>query len=225
MLRKALADAERLGLVPRNAAGAAKPPTVTPTEHQTWDSDQLMQFFELMATDRLFAVYVLAATTGMRRGEVLGLRWCDTDLDAAQLAVRQTVTTVSYRPVITTPKTTRSRRVIDLDEHTVKVLQDHRRRQYDEKRAAGPTWSDDNDLVFRDDLGDVINPDWFSTEFARQVKVSGLPKTRFHDLRHSYATLALKGGYSSEGRLRTPWPCHRRHHARPLLPRHTSHRS
>lgn len=194
VLRKALADAERLGLVPRNAAAAAKPPTVTTAEQQTWDSDQLVQFFEFMAEDRLYAAYVLAATTGMRRGEVLGLRWSDVDLDAAQLAILQTVTTVNYKPVVTTPKTKRSRRVIYLDGHTVDVLQAHRRGQYDEKRTAGPAWSDDNNLIFRDDLGDLINPDWFSAEFARQVKASGLPKIRFHDLRHSYATLALKAG-------------------------------
>ncbi len=193
---KALAplDAERLGLAPRNAAAAAKPPAAQPVEHQTWDSDQLVQFFEHVTDDRFFAPYVLAATTGMRRGEVLGLRWSDVDIDANQLAVRQTVMTVSYQPVITTPKTKRSRRVVYLDDHTVDVLRSHRRRQVDERKAAGPAWSDEHDLVFRDDLGDVVNPDWFSREFARQVKASGLGRIRFHDLRHSYATLALKAG-------------------------------
>ena len=194
VLRKALADAERLGLVPRNAAAAAKPPAVGSVEHLTWSSDQLVLFFDHVAADRFLAAYVLAATTGMRRGEVLGLRWSDVDLDAGQLAVLQTVTTVSYRPVITTPKTKRSRRVVYLDDHTVDVLRAHNRRQVDERKAAGPTWSDEHDMVFRDELGDVVNPDWFSREFARQVRLSGLPKIRFHDLRHSYATLALKAG-------------------------------
>ena len=194
VLRKALADAERLGLIPRNAAAAAKPPTVQPVEQKTWDSDQLVQFFEAMADDRFFAAYVLAATTGMRRGEVLGLRWSDVDLDGGQLAVLQTVTTVNYKPVVTTPKTKRSRRVVYLDEHTINVLRAHRRRQTDEKKAAGPAWSDEHDLIFRDEIGDMINPDWFSREFTRQVKASGLSKIRFHDLRHSYATLALKAG-------------------------------
>ncbi|MEM9653701.1 MAG: site-specific integrase [Actinomycetota bacterium] len=194
VLRKALADAERLGLVPRNAAAAAKPPTVQPKEQQTWDSDQLVQFFETVGDDLFFAAYVLAATTGMRRGEVLGLRWSDVDLDGGQLAVRQTVTTVNYKPVITTPKTKRSRRVVYLDEHTINVLRAQRRHQTDERRAAGKAWSDEHDLIFRDELGDMINPDWFSREFTRQVKLSGLPKIRFHDLRHSYATLALKAG-------------------------------
>ncbi|MFV0525867.1 MAG: tyrosine recombinase XerC [Acidimicrobiales bacterium] len=91
VLRKALSDAERLGLVPRNAAAAAKPPTVRTKDYQTWDSDQLVQFFAHVADDRYAAAYVVAATTGMRRGEVLGLRWSDVDLDAGQLAVRQTV--------------------------------------------------------------------------------------------------------------------------------------
>ena len=84
--------------------------------------------------------------------------------------------------------------MVFVDDHTVYALRAHRRRQALERKAAGPAWSDEHDLVFRHDLGDVINPDWFSREFARQVKASGLPKIRFHDLRHSYATLALKAG-------------------------------
>lgn len=148
VLPKALADAERLGLMQRNAAAAAKPPAPEPVEHQTWDSDQIMQFFQAMAEDRLYAADVLAATTGMRRGEVLGLRWADADLDSNQLAILQTITTVNYKHVVTTPKTKRSRRVIYLDDHTTDALRAHRRQQYEEKKGAGPTWSDEHDLVF-----------------------------------------------------------------------------
>ncbi len=194
VLRKALADAERLGLVARNAASAAKPPTSTPPEQQTWDSDQIVQFFEHLADDRLLAAYVLAATTGMRRGEVLGLRWVDVDLDANQLAIRQTLTTVNYRPVITTPKSKRSSRVIYLDAHTTEMLRMHRRRQTEERQALPGTWDDTHDLVVRDEIGQPVNPDWFSKEFRRHVTAAALPPIRFHDLRHSYATLALKAG-------------------------------
>lgn len=194
VLRKALADAERLGMVARNAAGAAKPPTSRPPEQQTWDSDQIVHFFESVAEDRLVAAYVLAATTGMRRGEVLGLRWSDVDLDACQLAIRQTLTTVNYQPVIATPKSKRSVRVIYLDDHTVEALRLHRRQQLNERQALPGTWDDSHDLVFRDEVGEPLNPDWFSREFRRRVDASGLPSIRFHDLRHSYATLALKAG-------------------------------
>ncbi|MEM7339786.1 MAG: tyrosine-type recombinase/integrase [Actinomycetota bacterium] len=194
VLRKALADAERLGMVARNAASAARPPTSRPPEQRTWDSDQIAQFFQNVAEDRLRASYILAATTGMRRGEVLGLRWADVDLDARQLAIRQTLTTVNYQPVIAAPKSKRSVRVIYLDDHSVDVLRSHRRRQVEERQALPGTWDGSHDLVFRDEVGEPINPDWFSREFTRRVKASGLPSIRFHDLRHSYATLALKAG-------------------------------
>lgn len=97
------------------------------------------------------------------------------------MAILQTVTTVNYEPVVATPKTKRSRRVIYLDDHTIGVLRTHRRQQYDEKRIAGPAWADINDLVFRDNLGDIINPDWFSAEFVNGAFCAGRlfgPRTR-----------------------------------------------
>jgi integrase len=194
VLRKALADAERLGLVPRNVAAVAKPPVARRDPRRTWSSDEVREFFSFVKGDRLFAAYVLLATTGMRRGEVLGLRWSDLDLDAGELAVVHTVTTVGYVPVVSTPKTNRSRRVVYLDEETVRVLRDHRRRQREDRLAAGPAWQDGVDFVFRDELGALVHPDWFTREFGRQVRLSGLPAIRLHDLRHTYATLALKAG-------------------------------
>jgi integrase len=146
--------------------------------------------------DRFFAAYVLFATTGMRRGEVLGLRWYDLDLDLddCRLSVVHTITTVSHKPVLSTPKTKRSRRAIYLDANPVDVLRAHRDAQRAERQEAGPAWVDDLDLVFRDELGRLVHPDWFSKEFRRQVDSSDLPPIRLHDLRHTYATLALQGG-------------------------------
>ena len=194
VLRKALADGMRLGVVTRNVAASAKPPRSTPTEHETWSGDQLAEFFASIAEDRLYAAFVLAATTGMRRGEVMGVRWSDIDFDSNMLSIVQTITTVDYQPVVSTPKTKRSRRVVFLDEQTIGVLKAHRTAQREEKKAAGEDWDNSHDLIFRDELGCLVNPDWFSTDFARKVRQSGLPKIRLHDLRHSYATLALKAG-------------------------------
>lgn len=194
VLRKALADAERLGMVTRNPAASAKPPVVRRKEFQTWTGDQIRQFFEEVHDDRLFAAYVLFATTGMRRGEVLGVRWSDVDLGNAQLAVVHTLTTVEYRPVISTPKTKRSRRVVYLDDESIRQLRAHRLRQDVERKQAGPDWCDDIDLVFRDELGRPLNPDWFSADFTRRLRSTDLPKIRLHDLRHTHATLALKAG-------------------------------
>ena len=153
VLRKALDDAERLGLVQRNAAAVARPPVAQRTEQQTWSADNLRAFFTHVADDRLYPAYVLLATTGMRRGEVLGLRWSDVDLEHQQLAVVNTLTTVYYRPILSTPKTKRSRRVIYLDPATIEVLRGHQAHQQAERVAAGPDWYHEIDFVFRDELG------------------------------------------------------------------------
>ena len=194
VLRKALADAERLGIVPRNAASAARAPTVTRPEFTTWSSDDVKAFLGSVRDDRLYAAFVVLATTGMRRGEVLGLRWRDVDFDVAQLAVVQTLTTVRWEAIISPPKTQRSRRTIYLDAHTVAVLKEHRRDQRAEEGVAGGSWDSGNDLVFRDELGRPVHPDWFSREFERLVRIGGVPRIRLHDLRHTHATLALKAG-------------------------------
>jgi integrase len=194
VLRKALADAERLGLVNRNAASAARPPTTAPSEQTTWSTDELKEFFVAIREHRLYAAFVVLATTGMRRGEVLGLRWADVDLDGDRLAVVQTLVTVGNDPAFSPPKTARSRRLIYLDAQTVAVLREHRRRQRKERLAAGPGWDSESDLVFRDELGRLVHPDWFSREFRRVVDEAEARPIRLHDLRHTYATLALKAG-------------------------------
>ena len=194
VLRKALSDAERLGLVQRNAAAAARGPAVERPEFTVWSSDDLRQFFATAKSNRLYAAYVLLATTGMRRGEVIGVRWKDIDLDSAQLAIVQTLTDVNGRLTMSTPKTTRSRRVIYLDDTTVAVLRQHRKRQREDQLAAGPDWAATGDLAFTDEFGLPIRPEWFSKEFGRLVAASGVPRIRLHDVRHTYATLALKAG-------------------------------
>jgi integrase len=194
VLRRALADAERLGLVARNAAAVARPPALSRVEFPAWSSDELGAFLEFVADDRLSAAWVLLASTGMRRGEVLGLRWAHVDLDDASLSVVSSLTTVGNVPVFSEPKTAKSRRRISLDRETVEELRRHRKRQRVEKVAAGPAWANEADLVFTDELGGLVNPDWFSREFARLADAAGLPHIRLHDLRHSYATVALKAG-------------------------------
>jgi integrase len=147
VLRKALADAERLGLVVRNVAAVARPPAVRRSEQRTWSAEELRRFLGAIAGDRLEAAFVLLATTGMRRGEVLGLRWADTDLPARRLSVVQTLTTVNNELLLTAPKTAKSRRRIALDPHTAVSLRDHKRREAEEHLAAGALWDGTSDLV------------------------------------------------------------------------------
>ncbi len=195
VLHRALADAERLGLVARNAAHVAQGPAVERTEAATWTADELARFLDHVATDRLLAAYVLLATTGMRRGEVLGLRWSDIDLAGASLSVRQTLQSVDGEIVIGAAKTNRSRRRIALDPSTVRMLEAHRRRQHEERLLLGPAWDGQDDLVFCNADGSPVHPDRFTRAFERHVAAAGLPPLRGpHNLRHTWATLALQAG-------------------------------
>jgi integrase len=139
IIRRALADAARWSLVQRNVADQADPPTIRSTapEMKTWTADALSRFLDLVSEDRLYAAWALAATTGIRRGEVLGLRWSDVDLDASRLAVRQTLVSVAYETRFSTPKTARSRRSVSLDATTVAALRAHRKQQLEERMAWG----------------------------------------------------------------------------------------
>ena len=194
VLRKALADAERLGLVPRNAAAAARGPTVRRPELSTWSSDQLKSFSKVAQDSRLRNVFTILATTGMRRGEALGLRWGDIDFDSSQIAIVQTVSTVDGAIVVGQPKTSGSRRTVYVHDATIRALRQQRQLQAAERLAAGPVWEADNDLVFRSVTGGPENPDVVSHRFKQLVAEAGLPRIRLHDLRHTNATLSLKAG-------------------------------
>lgn len=145
-----------------------------------------------MRDDRLYALWHLAAMTGMRRGELLGLRWQDIDLKSKRVAVRQTVISVAYEVTVTTPKS-HSARVIDIDAATIEVLHEHRRQQEAECAAAGTDYVD-NERVFRKSDGSAIHPDVMRTMFDYRVKRSGVRRIRFHDLRHTHATIGLRAG-------------------------------
>ncbi|MCA1846979.1 MAG: site-specific integrase, partial [Actinobacteria bacterium] len=134
----------------------------------------------------------LAAMTGMRRGEVLGLRWHDLDLDAGRLAIRHTLVSVAYEIRDSTPKTHQAR-VVDLDPNTVEHLRAHRSRQATEPGVWGPGYQE-GELLFRKEDGSPVHPDSFTQSFDAEVRRSGLPRIRLHDLRHTHATIALQAG-------------------------------
>jgi integrase len=192
-VRRALADATRWNLTARNVALQASPPSPARPEMRTWTAEQLRQFLEHVADDRLSAMWLLAASTGMRRGEVVGLRWADVDLDAARLAVRQTRVTVGHQVHVNEPKTAKGRRSIALDPATVEALRGHRRQQLAERLAWGPSWADSG-LVFVRENGQPLHPREVTRAFSRHVLAAGLPVLPLHGLRHTHATLALQAG-------------------------------
>ncbi len=195
ILHKVLADAVDTGVVAINVAERAKPPRPRArlaTEITFWEPDQLRAFLETIRGHRLEAAWHLAAMTGMRRGEVLGLRWKDADLDTARISVRQALISVAYEIIVSTPKNHQAR-VIDLDSGTAQQLQTHRQRQQFERAEWGSDYLG-QDLVFCKEDGTPMHPHTFSQAFDRLVAKTDLPRIRLHDLRHTHATIALRAG-------------------------------
>lgn len=144
--------------------------------------------------DPLEALYLLALTTGMRQGELLSLKWADVDLEAGHVQVRSSVRKGKEGFVFSEPKTSASRRQVALTMSAVAALYRHRACQLEQRMADGPLWQD-NDLVFPDVFGMPFNGiTLLRREFLPLLKRAGLPLIRFHDLRHTAATLMLLKG-------------------------------
>jgi integrase len=193
VLHRALKDAVRWGRLVRSPADMADPPASTRTRVQAWTAKELGRFLDHVREDRLFPLWRLAATTGMRRGELAGTTWRCLDLDSRRLSVEQQLLPtrggVSFGP----PKSTRSRRTIALDDVTVAALREHRETQALERDFAGPAYAD-QDLVFADELGGPIHPQRLTEWFGMRRKAAGIPTGTLHVLRHTAATLALTEG-------------------------------
>lgn len=187
VLHRAFRDAVRWELIDRNPAASADPPKLRAAhqvEFSTWSAAELGRFLEIARDDPLYVLWLLLASTGMRRGEALGLRWCDVDLGRGQAAIRQTVVSHNYRIALSEPKTARGRRVVALDDYTVKVLVAY-------KQFRQPS---EEDLLFGYTTGYPLNPIDVSKRFRTMCEEAELRRIRLHDLRHTHATLALQAG-------------------------------
>ena len=193
IVHRALRDAVRWGYVARNVADAVHPPRGRSPEMRVWTPQQLRAFLAHVRTDRLYAAWLLVATTGMRRGELAGLRWVDVDLVAGRVSPRRPRVVVNYAVEVSEPKTAKGRRVLALDAVTVAALREHQARQAEERAMVGAGWQDTG-LVFTRPDGSLIHPDLISDWFERLARAASLPRIRLHDVRHSYASAALAAG-------------------------------
>src|SRR5262249_3555375 len=151
--------------------------------------EQVAKLLDATRTHPSAALYVLAVTTGMRQGELLGLRWADIDLDGARLTIRRSLQRQRGAGLVfIEPKTARSRRPIVLSQRAVAALRAHRKRQVEERLAAGPRWQD-RDLVFATRDGGPHDPSYQTAVFKQALAAAKLPPIRFHDMRHTAATL------------------------------------
>ncbi len=196
VFHRAFVHAVKLGSLARNPDDATTPPKPQHKEMRFLDENQAQQFLIVAKTqnDRFYTLYYLAIATGMRQGELLGLKWADLDREKGELQVQRQLTKKKGGGFeLTTPKTRAGIRRINLGQNTLKVLQEHRQAQFLEMQAAGIYWQD-QDLMFPSKIGtpmDRSNMRWF---FKGLLKSAGLPNIRFHDLRHTAASLMLNNG-------------------------------
>jgi len=198
ILHKALESAVKWQLVPRNVADAVEAPKKAPTEMAILSEEQVNEMIKLTLDSAYFPQIVLAILTGMRRGEIYGLRWRDVDLVEGIITVRQASQYTKEKGIFfKEPKTTSSRRSLDVSDYVVTVLRKVKVEQNKCKLAYGEHYHEESgDLIFTQPDGRPQHPDSISSWFPEFIEKNGLPRVRFHDLRHSHASLLLKNGES-----------------------------
>jgi integrase len=187
-LNQAVSD----GLIPRNAAGTVRPPRPRKEEIRPLGREQVRTFLDTVSGDRLEALYVVAVTAGLRRGELQGLKWDDVDLEAGTIQVRRTLSEPRGRYIFEAPKSGKGRS-IRLTLRATVALRVHRKRQLEERMQKAGLWQE-HGLVFPSGIGTPLLGGNLNRAFKAVLRRSGLPEIRFHDLRHTTATLLLRQG-------------------------------
>ncbi|SFX82339.1 Site-specific recombinase XerD [Thermoactinomyces sp. DSM 45891] len=193
ILKKALKRAFEWGMIEKDIASLIKSPRIPSPETTIWTRDEMNKFLSIAKERKLYVVYVLAIYTGMRKGEILALKWKDCDLDQREVTINKTLTLVDYQLAFDDPKTTRSKRIISLPEFAATCLKRHKAQQNQDKLKMGTGYKE-NDLVVATNEGNPLYPTSINADFNSIIKNTFLPKIRFHDLRHSHATLLLQMG-------------------------------
>lgn len=195
VIRKAIGDAERKGILQRNVARLADKPSTAQldTERPAWTPDELRTFLGAAEGDELFALYRLAALTGMRRSELCGLRWEDVNLADQTVRVRQTLGVTNGVPGVSSPKSRRSRRVVDIDDRTTDIMRAHWGQQRQDAEFVGKGWTETG-YVFTTVIGTPQHPDNVSKRFVALVRTLEVRYLTLHGLRHTHATHLLAMG-------------------------------
>jgi len=194
VLRIALNEALKADLIPRNPATLATPPIVENTEVQPFTPDEAVRFLQAAQGHRLEALFTVGIAVGLRSGEASALQWPAVDLDRGEIHVRHTLQRVKGLGLaLVPPKSQKSRRTIHLPDVCVEALRSHRTRQVLEREWAGSAWKETG-FVFTSRIGTPLDDRRVLLEFTRLVKVAGLPKQRFHDLRHACISLLAAQG-------------------------------
>jgi integrase len=193
-LHLALDQAERWDLVPRNVASLVDRPKAKRFEPDPLNLEEARRLLETVAADRLAALYEISVRLGLRQGEALGLRWRDVDLNAGLLAVRHSLQRVNRKLTLVAPKTERSRRTVDLTPPLVRTLEQHRERQHLERDLAGDRWRTEWELVFCWGIGTPLDNSNLGKDLKAHLSRISVGPRRWHDLRHTAATLMLSAG-------------------------------
>ncbi|MGC9472590.1 tyrosine-type recombinase/integrase [Streptomyces sp. WG4] len=207
VLRSALQQAMREELIARNVARIVETPTVTPKEVRPLDGAEARILLKTARAHRLYALWLLLVSTGLRRGEALALTWSDVDLTNRQLRVRRNVQRIRRELLFGTPKTTRSIRTVSVPLHLVRALTHHRDQQERERKVAGRKWQSapgqPDGLIFTTQTGRVIDPRSLNRMLTNLCRDANVRRVRVHDLRHTCASLLLSRGVDARTIMET----------------------
>lgn len=190
VLHQALKQAVKEQLVIRKVCDAVNKPKIVKHEIRPLNIDRIKAFMRAVANHRFEIACILECYTGMRRGELLGLRWQDVDFDHQTVSVRKSLIRTNEGLMMSEPKTKRSYRTIPITGEIASLLRQHKQEQDQKRTLAGRDYVD-NDLVFCNDFGRPVEPRNFVRQFDRVLQKANLPKITFHDMRHSHATMLL----------------------------------
>jgi integrase len=193
VLRRALGQAEKWQMVTRNVAKLVDAPRVQRQEVRPFTVEEVLRLLEVARGHRLYALFVLAVSLGLREGELLGLRWQDANFERGTLTVSVQLQTINGKQVLTEPKTARSRRTLQLPAFVLEVLQQHRANQILEKAQVGESWQE-HGLVFPSSVGTPIPARNLLRLWYSLLRKAGIPKRAFHTLRHTAASYLLAMG-------------------------------